>query len=385
MRPPPHRIIAIALVAAAGWVGWSHMSAPDADSGPDQPALIAAAGLTATLLDPTAQEIAGMTPLPLTVIGQTTPSPQTSGSLRHDWPAIYATGQFTGSTVALHFDDAQNSYEIRIDGAAAPSLTLHQPGRRVLWITGLDAGPHRIRLDKISEGAAQFGPVLVPSADQAGPPPPPRQRRILFIGDSDTVGYGNMSAGRECTPSQVARQTNTRHAFGPIVARHFNADYTMIAQSGIGVVRNYGGDAPDATMLSHDLSAPSDAAPQVIVIALGSNDFATPLGADEHWTGPDALRVAFETGYRDLVQAQRAQHPAAFIILLAFADGGDTYLAAHDAVWTTLQPSGTAMAEIVVPALDRTGCHWHPSAQDHAMIANRLIARITQQPGLWPE
>src|SRR5690606_16277784 len=78
---------------------------------------------------------------------------------------------------------------------------------------------------------------------------PKRKRSIEFIGDSFTVGYGNTSPSQECSNEEVYATTNSQLAFGPLVAKHFNADYQINASSGFGIVRNYNGSSPDKNLI----------------------------------------------------------------------------------------------------------------------------------------
>ena len=109
---------------------------------------------------------------------------------------------------------------------------------------------YTIRVDKISEspaGSGRFNGFRVPTG-RGRTPPAPQDRQIQFIGDSDTVGYGNLSPSRDCTAEEVIELTDTQDAYSPRVGQHFQADYETIARSGIGVVRNYAGMQAGRTM-----------------------------------------------------------------------------------------------------------------------------------------
>ena len=64
-------------------------------------------------------------------------------------------------------------------------------------------------------------------------PPEPRQRRLLFIGDSITAGYGVL-----CNDSDAPFAPETQsalHAYAAVAARALEADAHVIAYSGKGV------------------------------------------------------------------------------------------------------------------------------------------------------
>src|SRR5581483_9468286 len=98
-----------------------------------------------------------------------------------------------------------------------------------------------VRLEKMTEsqqGGSRFI-GLFPTLGDVPLPAPRRARQIEFIGDSYTVGYGNVSPSRTCTREEVHDRTDTQQAFGPLVARHYDADDRIVAYSGFGIVRNY--------------------------------------------------------------------------------------------------------------------------------------------------
>jgi hypothetical protein len=103
------------------------------------------------------------------------------------------------------------------------------------------------------------------------------------------------------------------------------------AISGRGIVRNYGGGAGDPlpeaypfVLLDHSARY-EDAAwrPQIIVIALGTNDFSTPLNPGEKWRSRDELHADFEATYVRFLEALRSRDAQALIVVWAtdMADG----------------------------------------------------------------
>ncbi|MCL4151415.1 UNVERIFIED_CONTAM: hypothetical protein GTU68_036749 [Idotea baltica] len=315
---------------------------------------------------------------------------------RHQWPAVYANARFSGDAIFLAFDDAINRYRVTLDAADESVLVITRPGKNAVQITGLGPGPHHVRLDKISEslsGTGDFVGFFVPVGGKALAPPDRKMRQIEVIGDSDAVGYGNASSSRDCAEDEVFFLTDTQDAFGPRVARSFDADYQIIAVSGIGLVRNYGGSHPETTMLTLYTrllidqpipSRPDGWNPQVVVFELGSNDFATQVEPGEDWSGQEALRIDFETRYISFVEMVRGRYPRAQFILVAMDDYGQDYLEAHRKVLTGLQSGGDEnVAMAVFPKMEKIGCHWHPSDRDHQMLADGIISFIDGQPGVW--
>jgi lysophospholipase L1-like esterase len=221
----------------------------------------------------------------------------------------------------------------------------------------------------------------------------PRQLKIEFIGDSHTVGYGNTSASRDCTGDEVWATTDNSRAFGARIAAHYDADYQINAISGRGIVRNYNGGGGDPLPVAYPFALfehdqPYDGArwhPQIIVIALGTNDFSTPLKRGEKWATREELRADYEATYVKFVEDLRVRSPRAFIIIWAVGKAEDEILQEAGKVVARLQAQGEERITFIpIEGLEMTGCHWHPSVADDAAIAERLI-RVIDERGLTVE
>jgi lysophospholipase L1-like esterase len=117
--------------------------------------------------------------------------------------------------------------------------------------------------------------------------------------------------------------------------------------------------------------------PQIIVIALGTNDFSTPLKSGEKWATRDELRADYEATYAKFVEGLRARNPHAFIIVWAAGTAEKEIRLEAGKVVAQLQAKGEErIAFIPIEGLEMTGCHWHPSVVDDAAIAEQLIRFI---------
>lgn len=390
--------VVLAVAAASGLVLVRAGSLPrNAAAAPS------AADGTAIGLD--ARALAEARPLAMTIVGRAAPAgtplrPAAAGpaavpvgeGFRHQWPAVYAAARFEGEALIAAFDDDVNRYRIVFDDARAH--VVDRPGRRAFRFDDLGAGTHSVRLDKISEssGVGAFAGFLVPPGGAALAPPAPRARQIEFIGDSDTVGYGNAAPGRDCVGDETFRFTDTQLSYGPQVARRFGADYQIIAKSGVGVVRNYAGADPGTAMTRlYPRVLPADPAPydrrnwtpQIIVLALGTNDFASPVGAGERWADEAALRAEFELGLARLLADLREQNPKAFLLIAIFEGFDATYAAATRSAAAAAAEGDSRLGVIGFPRLGYRGCHWHPSRRDHERIADVLGDYLEARPALW--
>ena len=161
-----------------------------------------------------------------------------------------------------------------------------------------------------------------------------------------------------------------------------------LAWSGKGVIRNYGGGTTDvlpsiySRILPYDTTTlwnPSQWIPQVVVINLGTNDFS--VGA------PD--KTAFTTAYANFARRIRSQYPNAHIYCaLGPMLSGSNLTSARDYITTVvnqLNAAGdTRVRFIEFPTQDGSlgyGEDWHPSAAQHAAMANLLVNRIKTDLG----
>jgi lysophospholipase L1-like esterase len=289
----------------------------------------------------------------------------------------------------VRVDAPEDGLRVLVDGEeraivrAAPAADIR--------IGGLSPSDHVVRLEKMAETQGGSSRLLGFSAAGGVQPVRARSRQVEFVGDSYTVGYGNASHVRTCSPREIRDRTDSQTAFGPVLARRLGADYRLVAYSGHGVVRNYGGGVPGSSLpVLYGRAVPGEPAaaasdpgwrPQLIVINLGTNDFSTPLKAGERWRSDAALRADYRTAYRAFInRLRRGQPQARFVLMAADAFAGEVGQVAaalnraNPGLVTTLRFGG----------LELTGCDYHPSLGDHAKLANALEAHVGKHPPRWP-
>lgn len=313
-------------------------------------------------------------------------NPDGDNSYEYSWPSIYFETAFTGDWVILKFEDDQNIFQLIVDGATP--IIINKPGKVDYAVTGLKQGKHHLRLEKITETQSSTGRFhgFYSNGKPAGLSE--RKRQIEFIGDSYTVGYGNTSSTRECTTEDVYKTTNSQISFGPLVAKHFNADYQINAFSGFGIVRNYNGHSPEKNLIAiypFTLNTPgyiykSNWQPDIVVIGLGTNDFSTKLNDNEAWKTRIDLQQDYINKYAAFVNYLHQGNPDAQFILMA-SDKMDGELSMQvNKVLERLKTSGIKKIDsLIFSGLDYKGCHWHPSAKDDQLLADLLIKFIDKK------
>jgi lysophospholipase L1-like esterase len=301
------------------------------------------------------------------------------------WPGSEIVARFRGTSISVRLDDGgEDFFDAWIDGMRQPPLHATSGAHTYPIASGLPDTEHTIRLVRRTEslfGRTQFlgfpGATLVPS-------PPPYPHLVEIIGDSITCGYGVLGVGPSCA---FAPDTESEpDAYAAIATRMLGVGHVAIAYSGRGVVHNYGG-TPDPHLpvlferrLADFASDPWDFSytPDVVVITLGTNDFA--MG------DPGS---AFVDGYDAFVMQLRAHYPSAWILIATSPMLADPEHAQHRSylamVMARAASRGDAHVSIVdfdtQLASDGYGCDYHPSAATQMRVATQLVTAIRDVTG----
>ncbi len=166
-----------------------------------------------------------------------------------DWSGNYMNARFRGTEVSWGADSGiEIVFEQIIDGKVervirgGPDPDLSKP----LTIK-LPEGEHEITVVRSSEALFSVG-AFIPFAFPPGTvqlPPIERPRRIEYIGDSITCGYGDLGPNATCPYDvpfrgrKIPESQNIYVAYGSIAARRLAADAVTLCFSGKGVVLNY--------------------------------------------------------------------------------------------------------------------------------------------------
>lgn len=302
-----------------------------------------------------------------------------------DWPAVTIEAIFEGTAVDVLLEDGRNSYNVTLDGEQFVLQT--RTGQTVYPLgAGLAEGRHTVRLTKRTEpliGTAVFLGFQLDPGRGLAPLPPAPPRRIEFIGDSITTGYGNEGATATCDFS--AATENGEMTYAAMTARQLNAEYAVIAYSGLGIVRNYNDVEKTSrgtmyTLFQQTLANERNAlwdfgrwTPDAVVINLGTNDFSTT---------PHPEGEVFLDGYTNLIGFVRSRYPQAHIFAVAGPVMADPAAAMiQSAVAQVRQMLNDERVHYV--ALEDTllrpddyGCDWHPNVSGHKKMADQLVPAV---------
>jgi len=248
-----------------------------------------------------------------------------------NYPGIQIVAAFEGTSLRMLAKPRSGYFMAQID-QAEPFKVAFQGERDslVTLATALPDGRHLVRLMYVIEGYEFFpefwGFVLDQGRRLVEAPAFP-SRKIEFIGNSITCGYGNEGLCKEDHFDYATE--NHYYSYASIAARSLEAQHWVVARSGIGAYRNYGepksgspgscmpvqyeytGYAwnPDLRKQSTFLSERWDFSryqPDVVCINLGTNDLST----DNY-----DLQL-LKQGYQKLLQQVRRHNPQAKILFL---------------------------------------------------------------------
>ena len=289
--------------------------------------------------------------------------------------------QFNASASEISFDlEGEARYRLDMDGKPSSYFAANERKAYKVKAAG-DGKSHLFRLIKISE--SNPGKVCVYGIDLGkggsfGPAPKPSNRRIEFIGDSYTVGYGNEANGPEDgTPFE---KTDASRGYAFLLADGYKADFQINAVSGRGLVRNYAGIVPDWTLSTlYDYtvfgvmeqggkSAPwnfDSFHPQVVVIFVGINDF--------QGDPPHADPKEFKKAYAALLDKLRKLHPGVKFLLVSTKTWPDDAMTpAVQQVYEEQKALGHKDLEYKLVFTENTALHGHPSARSQEELASTL-------------
>jgi lysophospholipase L1-like esterase len=306
---------------------------------------------------------------------------------RFAWSASGVAARFRGTHLDARLRDSGsgNYFQVVLDGR--PQAALATSSQRELYTIadGLPEGDHDVLLLKRTEarvGEVQFLGFVASNGTSLLPPPPAPARRIEFIGDSITAGYGNDGPNEHC---RFTPQTeNAYDAYAARTARALGADSVTVAWSGKtidGMSELYDRALPERPDSLWDSRV---WVPDVVVVNLGTNDVTR---GDQQ--GP------FVASYLKLLQRVRVAYPGALVVCAVgpmltdiYPPGARTLTRARAYVQAAVEARKRAGDAKVIylefPAQDAAngyGCDYHPSSKTHAMMAQRLSAVLRTELG----
>ncbi|MFN3406005.1 MAG: SGNH/GDSL hydrolase family protein [Cytophagaceae bacterium] len=326
------------------------------------------------------------------------------------YPGISIKARFEGNNIEVFLqehgqggDRGTNYFNVTIDGKVHSVLQLSS-NKKNYKIENLSEGIHTIELFKRTEaevGPCSFLGFVLPSGKALLKPEEKPARKIEFIGDSFTCGYGNelsIAAPPAGNPNTGfnSKNENNYNAWGAITCRTLNAQYHCTAYSGRGLYRNNTGSKENVMPDIYDRIFPDKSSPEwktenfipdVVVINLGTNDFYP-----ESLPNPDKVdSAAFAKKYISFIGKLRKHYPEATIVCVVPNAISDWW--PEKAMWLTrFKRYLSSVVDNVNNAGDKKvfyfqltpqsppyGEDWHASIPTHEKMAKEITPFIREK------
>ncbi len=310
------------------------------------------------------------------------------------WSGTSASITFEGTTAGVWLKDENgaNYFDVIIDHDSITVLHPDNTKHLYLLATNLPKGTHTITLFKRTEwtrGKTNFYGFQL-NAGAIVFPTPPKEKNIEFYGNSITAGYAVGDYSGKDSPDSIF--TNNYDSYAAVTARYFDAGYTCIARSGIGIMVSW------FPMIMKDMyyrKNPADAdsywdfnqfKPDIVVINLLQNDswlikkpeyieFKHRFGH----TPPTSDSII--RSYREFVQTIRSKYPEAQIICML----GNMDITQQGSIWPGyVEKAVAALNDKKIHTLfaPYKGTPGHPRVEEQQQLADTLITFI-EKKHLW--
>jgi lysophospholipase L1-like esterase len=326
----------------------------------------------------------------------------------YSFPGVSVKAKFQGNAIDVIIKDygtggatTTNYYNIMIDGAVSKVLMVNSTDTIYQAVRNLSDAEHTIEVFKRTEsnvGKSSFRGFQLRAGKTLLSLPAASSRRIEFIGDSFTCGYGDEVSTNSPNTGFHSVNENNYTAWGALTCRTLSAQYMCTAYSGRGIYRNNNGSVSGTiptfyNRVHPDYASPlwtlSNFVPDVVVIHLGTNDFAP-----EAWGTPSMVDSAqFVNAYISFVSTVRSNYPAAHIICTVPNGMSDGYPAGLQA-YTRIKRyhhaivdhhTGLGDTKVYYYALTTQnppyGEDWHPSNATQLSMSNQITSFIQSVTG----
>ena len=298
------------------------------------------------------------------------------------YPGIQIRTGFTGTSLDIMCKIRSGYFMAEIDDGEPFKISFL--GNTIVNLArNLEDGTHQAVITYIGEGyetLPEFHGFFVDKGKTLAPATNVPKRKIEFIGNSITCGYG-IEANSEAEHYED-KTANFYYTYAARTARNLDAQAVVVARSGIGVYRSYNGpktgdkvtmntEYPNTLLYNDKYKWDfSRYTPDLVCINLGTNDTSTQ--------GADSLLLL--NGFKQLYRQVRSHYPKAKIVLLCGCMmNGKQLRSAQQAMDVTVDDAHK-QGDAEVYRFDFTphdgslgyGADWHPSMRQHEKMANEL-------------
>jgi len=314
------------------------------------------------------------------------------GEAKFSWPGVYICAEFTGTSIGIRLNDAVSYYNVFIDDELYKIFHGNIKGQAdYLLVENLDDKLHSIRISKrnisFDSCFTFYGFILDDGADLMKPKLKP-SLKIEFIGDSFTAAESNEAVEQELEWEKRFPVTNIDKGFAPLIAKHFNAQYTTTCRSGSGMVCDWQGNTSftipkffDRTLMELELPKWNFNRwiPEIVVICLGINDYSGLKNVDDSVSNEKT--DLYIKGYHEFIKTLREKYPLVKIVAVAsFNEWMKKNVAAvvNEEIKNGNQDIFYTQFDFFEGGYVAYG---HPTVETHNKMANQIIEAIESASG----
>ena len=309
-------------------------------------------------------------------------------------PALDITIQGDGAAYTGSGNEARVA--VYLDGQRVIDEAINE-SEKVLNVITEDTGDKEVVVSvvKLSETAMSTIGIAPLDLSDGGEvkPTAAKERKIEFVGDSITCGYGVDDEDRDHHFSTLTEDVTKAYAYK--TAKLLDADYSMVSISGYGIISGYTSNPnqktdqrlPDYyTKLGFsynkfaNTTAPQDIewdfskyTPDVVVINLGTND-------DSYVKGDSDKKQEYIDGYRAFLETVREKNPDAEIFCTLGLMGQGLCSAVEEMLYYYKDETGDEKVHFIqLDVQDASlgyAADWHPVEANHETAANKVAEEI---------
>lgn len=282
--------------------------------------------------------------------------------------------------------------KIYIDGVYSKDIAVPETTTEITLASGLTEGLHTVQVIKRTSGyytVVGLSKIQLAAGSEIRQTQKYYERRMLFIGDDMTTGYGSMVTAAQVSAGSVPKYSTATEdstiTYAGLTADYFGAENMTVALSGgsgRGIVKNGGGSTShNAPRFFEylDYREKRDVAydhtqydPQMVVINLGTYDQSAGVTEDQ-----------FYIGCKNFILQVRAAYPDAKI-LYVYGLNGVKYLSTIQNVIAQLNNAGDRdiyFEQLTALTTSEKGISGHPTKEAHASRSKQLIAAVEEITG----
>lgn len=322
------------------------------------------------------------------VIGRVFMNATDATAAQIEWPAsgFEFNIDAKGGNLKIHYEtNYEATVSVFIDGQEQPRVTFVPIKAGYSCEFPVTAGIHNVKILRDGEPQTIANGYLklkgVEFAGTVAERPADKELYIEVIGDSISSGIGTLGVYKP-GGSHLAQDDSATHTYGFYVAQDLDADYSIVAKGGIGVVQGEGSSGINMMKAyeytwkwSREEKYSFSRKPDLIILELGANDSLAN----------DVTTALYKQEIQKFIQMLRQIHGEDVPILWLGRRQDNYHGQQLTAVQELIQETGDKnLYAVNFPCgSDGTGgVAGHPSAKNHRDFADQVTAYIKETIGL---